>query len=90
MVEGLDLARRVRLEVNAWFGALTMVQRGVGLTYGPLACIDHSVFAALGVATLAGAPQWELGIVSRDEAVRGAAGRAFLDANRWQCSEAVG
>jgi DNA-binding transcriptional LysR family regulator len=90
MVEERDLARRVRLEVNEWFGALAMVQRGVGLTYGPLACIDHSVLGGLGVATLAGAPQWELGIVSRDEALRGAAGRAFLDTYRRQCSEAVG
>jgi DNA-binding transcriptional LysR family regulator len=90
MVEERNLARRVRLEVNEWFGALTMVQRGVGLAYGPLACIDHSVFGDLGVATLAGAPQWELGIASRDEALRGAAGRAFLDAYRRHGSEAVG
>jgi hypothetical protein len=48
MVEGRDLARRVRLEVNEWFGALTTVQRGVRLNYGPLACIDTSVFGDLG------------------------------------------
>jgi hypothetical protein len=65
-------------------------QRGVGLTCGPLACIDHSVFSDLGVATLAGALPWELGTVSRDEGLRGAAGRAFPDAYRRQCSEAVG
>jgi len=69
---------------------LTIVQRGVGRTYGPLAYSDRSVFGDFGVATLAGAPQRELGIVSRDEALRGAAGRAFLDAYRRQCSEAVG
>ena len=61
MVKERDLARRVRLEVNEWFGALTMVQRGVGLTQGPLACIDQSVFGDLGVATLTGAPQWGWG-----------------------------
>jgi DNA-binding transcriptional LysR family regulator len=90
MVEERDLARRVRMEVNEWFGALTMVERGVGVCYGPLACIDHSTFRAVGVATLAGAPTWELVIASRDEALRGPAGRAFLEAYRRHCREAVG
>jgi hypothetical protein len=34
---------------------------------------------------IAGAPPWELGIVSRDETLRGAAGRAFLAAYLAQC-----
>jgi DNA-binding transcriptional LysR family regulator len=76
--------RQVRLEVNDWFGVLTMVQRGLGIAYGPLACIDQGTFGGVAVATLAGAPLWELGVASRDEALRGAAGRAFLARYREQ------
>jgi DNA-binding transcriptional LysR family regulator len=76
--------RQVRLEVNDWFGVLTMVQRGLGIAYGPRACIDQATFDGVAVATLAGAPLWELGVASRDEALRGAAGRAFLARYREQ------
>jgi DNA-binding transcriptional LysR family regulator len=77
--------RRVGLEVDDWLGALAMVQRGMGITYGPLECVDEDLFGGLEVATLAGAPVWELGIATRDETLRGAAGRAFLAAYRRWC-----
>jgi DNA-binding transcriptional LysR family regulator len=79
-----SIPRQVRLEVNEWFGVLTMAQRGLGITYGPRACLDETIFGGIAVATLAGAPLWELGIVSRDEVLRGAAGRAVLAAYRAQ------
>src|SRR4051812_45286911 len=82
---GRSIPRQVRLEVDEWFGVLTMVQRGLGISYGPQACLDEPIFGELAVATLAGAPLWELGIVSRDEVLRGAAGRAVLAAYRSQC-----
>jgi DNA-binding transcriptional LysR family regulator len=64
-----------------------MVQRGMGISYGPHACVDVDMFRSLDVATMVGAPVWELGIVSRDEALRGAAGRAFLAAYLAQCRD---
>jgi DNA-binding transcriptional LysR family regulator len=82
------LQRHVRLEVDDWFGVLTMVQRGLGISYGPRACIDRATLGDIGVATLADAPVWELGVASRDEALRGAAGRAFLTAYRQRCADA--
>ncbi|MCU1613497.1 MAG: Transcriptional regulator, LysR-family [Frankiales bacterium] len=85
MLEERCLARRVRLEVNEWLSVLTMVQRGLGVSYGPRACIDPDIFCGIDVATLTGAPVWELGVVTRDEALRGAAGRAFLSAYLEQC-----
>ena len=81
------LQRQVTLEVNDWLGILTMVQRGVGIAYGPHACIDTATFSGVDVATLADPPRWELGIAIRDEALRGAAGRAFLAAYRERCGE---
>jgi DNA-binding transcriptional LysR family regulator len=87
MLEGKGLERRVRFEVNEWLGVLTMVQRGTGIAYGPQACIDGDIFTGIDVATLAGAPFWELGVASRDKTLRGAAGRAFLAAYREQCRE---
>jgi DNA-binding transcriptional LysR family regulator len=81
--EGLQ--RQVGLEINDWLAVLTMVQRGMGISYGPRACIDVELFGGIEIATLAGAPPWELGIVSRDETLRGAAGRAFLAAYLEQC-----
>jgi DNA-binding transcriptional LysR family regulator len=84
------LPRRVRLEIDEWFGVLTMVRRGMGIACGPLACIDQTLFGDVAVATLDGAPTWQLGIATRDEALRGAAGRAFLDAYQRQCRERVG
>jgi DNA-binding transcriptional LysR family regulator len=84
-VEERGLCRQVRIEVNDWWGALAMVQRGVGLSYGPYACIDTEIFSDVGVASLADAPTWDLGIATRDASLRGAAGRAFLTAYREQC-----
>jgi DNA-binding transcriptional LysR family regulator len=81
------LRRQIRLEVNDWTGVLTMVKRGLGLSYGPHACIDPAASGGVEVATLAGTSRWELGVVSRDEALRGAAGRAFLAAYRERISE---
>jgi DNA-binding transcriptional LysR family regulator len=72
------LQRQVTLEVDDWYGIVSMVQRGLGISYGPRVCMDTAVVGAIEVATLADAPQWELGVASRDEALRGAAGRAFL------------
>jgi DNA-binding transcriptional LysR family regulator len=84
LLKARGVHRQVRLEVDEWFGVLTMVQRGLGISYGPLACIDGIAFDAVAVATLAGAPEWELGIAMKDGAPRGSAGRAFLDAYRRQ------
>jgi DNA-binding transcriptional LysR family regulator len=84
MLEERDLRRQVRLEVDEWFGVLAMVQRGMGISYGPRACVDDTVFGDVAVASIADAPQWEVGIAIRDEGLRGAAGRAFLDAYRRQ------
>lgn len=81
--QGVD--RQIRLEVDDWFQVLTMVQRGVGISYGPRECTEMDLFGGVGVATIADAPLWELGITSRDEALRGAAGRAFLSAYLEDC-----
>jgi DNA-binding transcriptional LysR family regulator len=80
LMEERGLERRARLEVDDWLGALRMVQRCGGVAYGPLACINGEISRDLDVITLAGAPVWEIGVVTRDAALRGAAGRAFLDA----------
>jgi DNA-binding transcriptional LysR family regulator len=84
-VQESDLPRRVRLEINEWLALLSMVQRGMGIAYGPDACIDHETFPGVATATLAGAPQWELGVIARDGTLRGAAGRAFLTAYLDRC-----
>ena len=84
-VQGSKLRRRVRLEINEWLALLSMVQRGMGIAYGPAACIDHETFPGVTTATLAGAPPWELGVIARDETLRGAAGRAFLAAYLDRC-----
>jgi DNA-binding transcriptional LysR family regulator len=89
MFEERDLPHHVRLEVNEWYGVLAMIQRGLGVGYGPEACVDQEIFDGLAVTSLADAPDWELGIVTRDENLRGAAGRAFLDAYRQQCRKAA-
>lgn len=73
-------ARKVRLEVHDWTTALRMVSRGTGITYGPLACMVGPPFDGLDVATIEGAGAWEIGVVTRDEALRGTAGQAFLAA----------
>jgi DNA-binding transcriptional LysR family regulator len=84
-----SLPRRVRVEVDQWFGVLTMVRRGMGIACGRPAWVDEVLAADIAVVTLDGAPTWELGIVTTDEDLRGAAGRAFLDAYRQQCRERV-
>jgi DNA-binding transcriptional LysR family regulator len=86
LFEQHGLQRPVRLEIDDWFSVLTMVQRGVGISYGPRECIDEDIFGGVDVATLANAPLWELGIATRDETLRGAAGRAFLAAYLEHCS----
>jgi DNA-binding transcriptional LysR family regulator len=80
LVEEKGLQRRVRLEISDWLTLLTMVQRGTGISYGPRACMDDEMFSGVATATMAGAPLWELGVLSRDQPLRGAAGRAFLAA----------
>jgi DNA-binding transcriptional LysR family regulator len=80
------LTRQVTLEVQDCFGVLALVQRGMGISYGARACVDPDMFDGVGVATLAGAPLWELGVAYRDDTLRGAAGRAFLAAYLEQCS----
>ncbi|MCU1605005.1 MAG: DNA-binding transcriptional regulator, LysR family [Modestobacter sp.] len=85
LMDEAGLQRRVGLEINDWLAVLTMVQRGMGISYGPRECIDVEMFSGIAIATMAGAPSWELGIVSRDEPLRGAAGRAFLAAYLEQC-----
>ncbi|WP_143087107.1 LysR substrate-binding domain-containing protein [Geodermatophilus ruber] len=76
------LQREIRLEVDTWLGVLALVHQGMGISYGPASSANSEVFGRVDVATLADAPLWELGIVYRDEALRGAAGRAFLTAFR--------
>jgi DNA-binding transcriptional LysR family regulator len=87
LIEERGLERRARLEVDDWLSALRMAQRGAGVAYGPLECLKDEVARDLAVATLAGAPVWEFGVVTRDEHLRGAAGRAFLDAYLEGCTE---
>jgi DNA-binding transcriptional LysR family regulator len=84
-VEEDGLQRQVRLEVGDWLAVLTMVQRGTGIAYGPAALIDRDMFSGVATASLATPPQWELGIATRDENLRGAAGRAFLAAYLQRC-----
>jgi DNA-binding transcriptional LysR family regulator len=81
------LARQVTLEVQDWLAVLALVQRGTGISYGARACIDDDIFDDVELATLAGAPLWELGVAYRDETLRGAAGRAFLATFVEQCSQ---
>jgi DNA-binding transcriptional LysR family regulator len=84
-VQGSNLRRQVRLEINECLAVLSMVQRGMGIAYAPEACIDRETFPGLATATLADAPRWELGVIARDENLRGAAGRAFLAAYLDRC-----
>jgi hypothetical protein len=64
-----------------------MAQRGAGVAYGPLECLKEEVSRDLDVTTLAGAPLWEIGVATRDDKLRGAAGRAFLVAYLEGCAE---
>lgn len=74
-----SVQRRAGFEIDDWLGALALVKRGMGITYGPQACIDKELFAGVATVTLAGFPRWEIGIATRDEALRGLAGRALLE-----------
>ncbi len=85
LLEERGLHRDVRLEVSEWHSILTMVQRGVGISYGPEACIDLETFDGIELVPLAGAPSWELGVVTRDDGPCGAAGRAFLASYLHRC-----
>ena len=87
LMEAHGLERRACLEVDDWLGALRMVQRGAGMAYGPLECLKEAMSRDLDVTTLAGAPVWEIGIATRDEKLRGAAGRAFLNVYLEGCAE---
>lgn len=80
MMEQHQVGRQVRLEVTDWSFVVALVQRGVGIAYGPYGCVDPTIFDGVEFATLAGAPVWEIGIATRDDTLRGAAGRAFLAA----------
>jgi DNA-binding transcriptional LysR family regulator len=84
-----DQSRQVHIEIDEWFGMLCMVERGIGVSYGPAPCVDRGFFANLALVPLEDAPVWKLGIVSRDEQLRGAAGRAFLQRYRDQCRAAL-
>jgi hypothetical protein len=57
------------------------------MAYGPLECLKEEMSSDLDVTTLAGAPLWEIGVATRDEKLRGAAGRAFLNAYLEGCAE---
>jgi DNA-binding transcriptional LysR family regulator len=80
------LERPASVEVDDWLGALTMVKRGTGIAYGPRQCVEEGPFSDLAVARIAGAPAWAYGVIARDEALRGAAGRAFLAAYLDSCA----
>ncbi|WP_167762234.1 LysR family transcriptional regulator [Blastococcus sp. CT_GayMR20] len=86
LLEERGLHRDVWLEVADWHSVLTMVQQGVGISYGPAACIDLETFDRIDLVALDGAPTWELGVVTREDGPRGAAGRAFLATylDRWR------
>ena len=90
LLEERGLPRDVRLEVTDWHSVLTMVQRGVGISYGPKACVDLETFDRLDLVPLAGAPTWELGVVTRDDGPCGAAGRAFLATYLSRCRRRQG
>lgn len=80
------IERRIRLEVDYWPRVLALVQQGVGLSYGPPEAMDDKECDGVAIATLAGAPLWELGVLTRDDGLRGAAGRAFLAAYLERCA----
>jgi DNA-binding transcriptional LysR family regulator len=86
-LEDQGLHRDARLEVTDWHSILTMVQRGLGVAYGPRTCIDLETHDRVALATLARAPCWELGVITRDDGPSGAAGRSFLAAYLRRCRE---
>jgi len=88
LLQECGVQRKIRLEVHDFLAVPPMVQGGVGISYGAYTSVDIDSFDGVGVATLAGAPQWEFGIATRDDALRGAAGRALLAAYRRRCATA--
>jgi DNA-binding transcriptional LysR family regulator len=90
LLEERGLHREVRLEVTDWHSVLTMVQSGVGIAYGPEACIDLETFDRIDLVPLAGAPSWDLGVITRDDGPGGAAGRAFLATYLARCRQRRG
>jgi DNA-binding transcriptional LysR family regulator len=90
LLEERGLHRDVRLEVTDWHSVLTMVQRGVGIAYGPKACVDLETFDRIDLVPLAGAPSWDLGVITRDGGPCGAASRAFLAAYLSRCRQRRG
>jgi DNA-binding transcriptional LysR family regulator len=85
--EAQGLQRQIRLEIGYWPRVLSLVEQGAGISYGPPECVDEAS-DGVAVATLADAPVWELGVLTRDDALRGAAGRAFLAAYLEHCAHA--
>jgi DNA-binding transcriptional LysR family regulator len=67
-----------------------MAQSGVGIAYGPGACIDLETFDGIDLVPLAGAPSWELGVVTQDDGPCGAASRAFLATYLSRCRQRRG
>jgi hypothetical protein len=63
-----------------------MVHRGTGIAYGPREGVEQGPFSGLAVAEISGAPTWAYGVITRDDALRGAAGRAFLAAYLETCA----
>jgi DNA-binding transcriptional LysR family regulator len=86
LLRAQGLERRASVEVDDWLGALAMVHRGTGIAYGPRECVEEGPFNGLAIAEISGAPTWAYGVITRDEALRGAAGRAFLAAYLETCA----
>jgi DNA-binding transcriptional LysR family regulator len=89
MLADNDLDRQVHIEIDEWFGLQCMVDRGIGVSYGPKACVDTELFDGLTTVPLVDAPAWKLGIVRRDDRLRGVAGRAFLEEYREHCRQVI-
>ena len=89
LLEEDGLQRQIHLEIDDWLAVLTLVQRGMGIAYGPQECLAPESFGGLEWATISAAPLWEFGILTRDEVLRGAAGRALLAAYREHCATAL-
>jgi DNA-binding transcriptional LysR family regulator len=86
MMEERGLERRVGLEVADLSSVLDLVERGLGLAYAPLGCIDRTTYARIGTATLAHAPLWELGVVTKPGGPHAPAARAFLAGYLQRCA----
>lgn len=80
-----NLERRTPFEVGDWMSVLSLVNRGLGASYGPEVLIDRNLFYRIKSGTIAEAPHWELGVVTRNGGLRGTAGRHLLAAFREEC-----